>query len=126
MDDHTKRAPITDAMAACRPVRARRRQARGRELTPMAETPRQLSLFGDSKNRMQPPVRSYAPDPASIRKRLHGLLAQVQGAQTMPWAARDALMWETVFPQMANWLPQDQADELRAAFAREIERLKGA
>jgi hypothetical protein len=98
---------------------------------PAAENPGvqeagQLSLFGAGENRMQPPVRSYAPDPASIRKRLHGLLAQVQGAQTMPWASRDALMWETVFPQMANWLPQDEADDLRAAFAREIERLKGA
>lgn len=93
---------------------------------PGAQQAVQLSLFGDGENRMQPPVRSYAPDPASIRKRLHGLLAQVQGAQTMPWASRDALMWETVFPQMANWLPQDEADDLRAAFAQEIERLKGA
>jgi len=91
---------------------------------PGVEEAGQLSLFGTGEKRMQPPVRSFAPDPASIRKRLHGLLAQVRGAQTLPWPERDALMWETVFPQMANWLPDDEADTLRAEFAGEIARLR--
>jgi hypothetical protein len=34
--------------------------------------------------------------------------------------------FETIFPQMANWLPDDEADRLRAEYAREIERLKMA
>jgi len=93
---------------------------------PGVEEAGQLSLFGTGEKRMQPPVRSYAPDPAAIRKRLQGLLAQVRGAQAMPWVERDALMWETVFPQMADWLPGDEADELRRAFAQEIARLRAA
>jgi hypothetical protein len=44
----------------------------------------------------------------------------------MPWPERDARMWQTVFPNMANWLPHDEAEQLRAAFAREMERLRRA
>jgi hypothetical protein len=42
----------------------------------------------------------------------------------MPWDERKARMWQIVFPQMANWLPDDEADQLRFEFAQEIERLK--
>jgi hypothetical protein len=33
-------------------------------------------------------------------------------------------MWQTVFPNMAKWLPEDEAEQLRFEFAREMERLK--
>ena len=33
-------------------------------------------------------------------------------------------MWQTVFPNMAKWLPEEEADQLRFEFAQEIERLK--
>jgi len=42
----------------------------------------------------------------------------------MPWSERDARMWQTVFPNMANWLPQAEAEQLRFAFAQEIARLR--
>ncbi len=32
-------------------------------------------------------------------------------------------MWQIVFPNMANWLPDPEAEQLRLEFAREIERL---
>jgi hypothetical protein len=35
-------------------------------------------------------------------------------------------MWQTVFPQMADWLPDEEAIQLRFAFMQEIERLKAA
>lgn len=44
----------------------------------------------------------------------------------MPWSERDAGMWQTVFPNMAKWLPDDEADQLRLEFAQEIERLSKA
>lgn len=44
----------------------------------------------------------------------------------MPWREREARMWRTVFPNMANWLPDEEACRLRAAFAREMERLTTA
>ena len=86
----------------------------------------QLSLFGPGKDRMQPAARRFAPDPEVVRARLNGLLAMARGARVMPWPEQDARMWQTVFPQMANWLPDDEADQLRFAFVQEIERLKAA
>lgn len=94
--------------------------------TPPSSDADQLSLFGPGEDRMQPPVRSYAPDPDTIRKRLHALLALAREARAMPWSERDARMWQTVFPQMANWLPDDEANQLRFDFAQEMERLKAA
>jgi hypothetical protein len=44
----------------------------------------------------------------------------------MPWSERDARMWQTVFPNMAKWLPDDEADQLRFEFAQEMERLSKA
>lgn len=44
----------------------------------------------------------------------------------MPWDERKARMWQIVFPQMANWLPDDERNQLRFEFAQEIERLKRA
>lgn len=83
----------------------------------------QGSLFGEGEDRMQAPVQSYLPDPDEIRRRLHLLLEKARGAQAMPWSERDARMWRTVFPNMANWLPDDEAQQLRFEFAREMERL---
>ena len=86
----------------------------------------QLSLFGPGEDRMQPAVRRFIPDPEVVRARLHGLLSLARGAAVMPRPEQDARMWQTVFPQMANWLPDDEADQLRFAFMQEIERLKAA
>lgn len=62
----------------------------------------QGSLFGAGEDRMQAQRPSATPDPAVIRKRLIDLLAEAQKAATMPWSERDARMWQTVFPNMAN------------------------
>ena len=88
--------------------------------------PDQLSLFGPGEDRLQPPRQVFTPDPETIRLRLNTLLAKARKAPVMPWPDRDARMWQTVFPQMANWLPDEEADQLRFEFAREIERLKAA
>lgn len=86
----------------------------------------QLSLFGVGGDRMQAPPRATTPDPETVRRRLNDLLLTARGAATMPWSDRDVRMWQTVFPQMANWLPDEEADQLRFEFAREIERLRAA
>jgi hypothetical protein len=84
--------------------------------------PRQGDLFAGE------PARNdgvYTPDPAAIRVRLHKLLARAKAAQSEPpWCERDTRMWQTVFPQMANWLPRDEAEQLRLEFRSELERLK--
>jgi len=64
------------------------------------------------------------PDPDKVRRRLLALLDKARSAATMPWSERDARMWQTVFPNMANWLPEEERDQLRFEFAGEIERLE--
>ena len=86
--------------------------------------PAQGNLFGEGGDRLQAPVRGYVPDPEKVRRRLKALLEKARSAQKMPWSERDARMWQTVFPNMANWLPDREAAQLRLEFAQEMERLK--
>ncbi len=88
--------------------------------------PDQQSLFGEGDDRLKAPVQSYAPDPERARRKLLALLERARSADAMPWSEREARMWQTVFPQMANWLPKDEAEQLCFQFAQEIERLKAA
>jgi|SRR5665213_1705495 len=86
----------------------------------------QGSLFGSGGDRIQAPRQNTLPDPEAVRLRLRSLLEKVRSADKMPWSERDARMWQTVFPNMAKWLPEDEADQLRFEFAQEIERLSRA
>jgi hypothetical protein len=88
--------------------------------------PAQGSLFGPGEDRLQAPAQHYVPDPGKVRQRLRSLLEKARSADTMPWSERDARMWQMVFPNMANWLPEEEAQQLRLEFAREMERLKRA
>ena len=88
----------------------------------------QLNLFGESPPDL-PGVEGtavYRADPDEVRAELLRVLAQARAAQTLPWDARRALYWRTVFPQMANWLPDEEAAQLRFAFETEIRRLEAA
>ena len=86
-----------------------------------AAKPAQGSLFG--AGRMTQAVPSTLPDPAAIRVKLTAVLTTARQASTMPWKERDARMWQTVFPNMSKWLPDDERDQLCFEFAKEIERL---
>ncbi len=87
----------------------------------------QQSLFGEGEGRIPNPAPpSHVPDPDEIRRRLHALLGKAREAERMPWDERKARMWQIVFPQMANWLPEAERDQLRFEFAQEMERLKKA
>ena len=84
----------------------------------------QGNLFGPGENRLQSPCQRSVPDPESVRARLKSLLEKARSAEKMPWSERDARMWQTVFPNMAKWLPEAEAEQLRFEFAQEIERLR--
>ena len=88
--------------------------------------PAQASLFGPGENRLQAQRQSSVPDPETVRLRLKALLEKARSASKMPWSERDARMWQTVFPNMAKWLPKEEAEQLSFEFAREIERLRRA
>lgn len=85
----------------------------------------QQSLFGDGEGRIPHPKQEpYRPDPEKVRGRLRALLDTARNAEKMPWSEKDARVWQIVFPNMANWLPEDEANQLRFEFATEMERLK--
>jgi hypothetical protein len=71
-----------------------------------------------------PPAQSYDPDPASVRAELMGILARARAAPAQPWDPREVSFYRTVFPQMTNWLPAEEARQLRIAFETELARLE--
>ena len=72
------------------------------------------------------PTPEYRADPDKVRAELHRILAEARAAKTLPWEPRKVSYYRTVFPQMANWLPDDEADQLRFDFASELARLDAA
>ena len=86
----------------------------------------QFSLFGEGDDRLQTPAPKPVDHETRARAKLNRVLAQARAAEKMPWDERNTRMWQTVFPQMANWLPPEEAEQLKLAFNREIERLKAA
>ena len=104
-------------------LRPNRQEGTSRRMT------RQMDLFGESAPEL-PGVESaaavYRADPDEVRAELLRVLAQARAAQTLPWDARRALYWRTVFPQMTNWLPAEEAAQLRFEFEAEIRRLEAA
>ncbi|MBL4859162.1 MAG: hypothetical protein JKY36_08250 [Erythrobacter sp.] len=81
----------------------------------------QLGLdLGDSA-----PATSYEPDRDEVRRELQEVLAEARNAQgECPWDERTLKFHKVVFPQMANWLPEDERDQLRLEFAQEVERIE--
>ena len=64
-------------------------------------------------------------DPEEVRLELKALLALAQAAKDeAPWDRRTHQYHAVVFPQMANWLPDDEAAQLCFEFARELERIE--
>lgn len=105
-----------------RPIR------RSKRMDPMApadppddsETEMQSDLFGAD------PVPAYRPDPEKVRSRLHKILAEARAAQKLPWEPTTVSLYRTIFPQMTQWLPEDEGAQLRFEFEAELERLKAA
>lgn len=83
-------------------------------------TERQDDLFEEQ------PTPSYRPDPDDVRADLYKILAEARAAQTMPWEPRRLTLYRTIFPQMVNWLPSDEAAQLCFEFEAEIARLQAA
>ncbi len=67
---------------------------------------------------------TYKPDLAVVRSKLHKWLADVKGCEAgSPWSERETGSNVIVFRQMANWLPEDERDQLRLEFVEELRRL---
>jgi hypothetical protein len=69
------------------------------------------------------PAPVYSPNEDKVRARLHKLLGEVRGAQTLPWDRNTLSLYRTIFPQMALFLPEGEGAQLRMAFDAELSRL---
>lgn len=69
---------------------------------------------------------AYRPDPDRVRARLHKILAEAKAAERLPWDSARISLYRTIFPQMTNWLPDEEAAQLRFEFEEELERLEAA
>ena len=81
---------------------------------------KQADMFGP------PPPVSYAPTLAKVRAEVNKVLEQARIAKDNPWTAKEVAFWKTVFPQMTNWLPAEEATQLRSAFKDEMDRFEAA
>ncbi len=80
----------------------------------------QADLFGTE------PAPAYRPDPDKVRARLHKILAEARAAQRLPWEPTTVSLYRTIFPQMTNWLPEEEGAQLRFDFETELARLEAA
>lgn len=81
----------------------------------------QPDLFG------APDVPAYRPHPDKVRSRLHKILAEMRAAKKkLPWEPTTVSLYRTIFPQMTNWLPEEEGAQLRFQFEEELARLKAA
>lgn len=70
------------------------------------------------------PVPDWTPKPEAVRAELAAILATLRAAETMPWSARRAGLEARTFPQMCRWLSDDEAEQMKFDFFREMERLQ--
>jgi hypothetical protein len=89
----------------------------------------QLDLFGADQPELfdedAPPVY-YQGDPDRVRARLHRLIAEARAADTLPWDSDSVRLYRKIVPQMALWLPEDEAKQLCFDFEEEMRRLLAA
>ncbi len=68
----------------------------------------------------------HRADPDKVRARLYKILAEARAAQKLPWEQTTVSLYRTIFPQMTNWLPEDEGAQLRFEFETELARLEAA
>jgi hypothetical protein len=72
----------------------------------------QLDMFGEAER----PEVSAAADPERVRRKLDAMLAEARSAGGAGLPSSRRRLMETVVPQMIRWLPDDEAERIRAAF----------
>jgi hypothetical protein len=94
----------------------------------MDDSMRQVDLFKDhdQPELFLPPRPVSKVTPQSVRLKLVAALDQLRASEEMPWDATNLRYWQTVFPQMTRWLPDDDAARLCLEFSKEMKRLKAA
>ena len=81
----------------------------------------QPDLFGPA-----PASPAYRPDLDKVRRRLERIVGEARAAASMPWDWAKLSLYRTIVPQMALWLPEEEAAQWRLDFEQELERLEAA
>lgn len=76
----------------------------------------QLDMFGVEA----PAQASTAADPERVRRKLEALLEEARGAGALGLPQARRRLMETVVPQMVRWLPEDEAEQVKRAFAEAL------
>lgn len=90
--------------------------------------PDEPDLFGPSQLGLG--LEDTRPDPTKVdtdevRQELVAILEIARAARDeAPWDRRTHRYHQVVFPQMASWLPDDEANQLCFEFAKELERIE--
>jgi hypothetical protein len=89
---------------------------------------KQADLFRDHEQPelFAPPKQVTTVTPEKIRAKLLLTLGQLKSADEIPWDYTRTRYWQTVFPQMVNWLPKEEAAQLVIEFNTEMARLQAA
>jgi len=76
----------------------------------------QLDMFADDVA----PQPSISADPERVRRKLDRMLAEIRetGRDGLPSARRRLV--QMLVPQMTRWLPADEAEDVRRAFAEAL------
>lgn len=79
---------------------------------------RQSDLFPEAQ-------RDESVNPDDVRAELLEIMRVAREArEEAPWDRRTHRYHQVVFPQMASWLPDDEADQLCFEFSKEMERIE--
>ena len=89
-------------------------------------SPRQGDLFRSDDASEERETPTWYPDPDEVRAELNAILAQMRAATSMPWDEDRTALYRTIFPQMTNWLPEEEGAQLRFEFETELARLEAA
>lgn len=69
--------------------------------------------------------RDESVNPEEVRAELLEILRVAREARDeAPWDRRTHRYHQVVFPQMASWLPDEEAQQLCFEFTRELERIE--
>ncbi len=82
-------------------------------------SPRQGELFQTDDVSEERETPTWDPDPDEVRAELNAILA-------IPWDDDRTALYRTIFPQMTNCLPDEEAAQLRFDFAAELARPNAA
>jgi hypothetical protein len=71
----------------------------------------QLEMFAPQQQR-----QAEMPTAETVRPRLHAVLRQLSDGSAVRWSEAEKRRWIVVFPQMCEWLPEDERTTMREEF----------